>query len=185
MCMVCSCHHIFRLWQEGGGVSSELCHGLILWLCNSMALFFLIRFLMPNQSVCMVTIGHKMSSNQEEAATTFIHTFMRYVLAAYVICLRRLSTAVCLSPKLFSASTQISPRFATNFQQMMLLWRPSCSPRLNWEGVSRIIVFMNRFNNIQDLMSGVNAISMKTNLFTGYRWKGKQKMFGGFLLLGA
>ena len=31
---------------------------------------------------------------QAEAATAFIHTFMRYVIAAYVICLRRLSTVV-------------------------------------------------------------------------------------------
>lgn len=32
--------------------------------------------------------------DQAEAATAFIHTFMRYVIAAYVICLRRLSTVV-------------------------------------------------------------------------------------------
>ena len=31
---------------------------------------------------------------QEETAATFIHTFMRYVIAAYVICLRRLSPVV-------------------------------------------------------------------------------------------
>ena len=31
---------------------------------------------------------------QEETAATFIHTFMRYVIAAYVICVRRLSPVV-------------------------------------------------------------------------------------------
>ena len=42
------------------------------------------------QRVCMVI----KTLFQAEAATAFIHTFMRYVIAAYVICLRRLSTVV-------------------------------------------------------------------------------------------
>ena len=106
-----NCYYWFlRLWLVGGGVSSELCHGPILWPCSWMDLFFLTRSLSTKD----VAIHYKGFSwpwwpyfrlRQQQHSST--HSCAMWSLL------------------MWSASVDWAQWFGTNFLQTTLLWRRS------------------------------------------------------------